>query len=174
MNSTDLYEYGIADEQSDLRIHVCVKARRLYVYQTEVVRELLTVRDYPLRSASQNGQLTAYGYVIPWRDIPNIKEEEVAADIWKVIPIGRDMDPTEKGRRAAEIARAFLQTGTLRFAPLVEVVHDFDRQLAGADLVVSIRRIVQVKCDYNGGNKAYGGTGNLFIQTAERNPHQRH
>jgi hypothetical protein len=46
-------------------------------------------------------------------------------------------------------------------------------QIDGDDIVVltgANRVHIQVKCDYPGGDKALGGTGNLYLQVAERNP----
>jgi hypothetical protein len=45
-------------------------------------------------------------------------------------------------------------------------------QIQGTDIVVFCRKKVQVKCDYAAGDKP-NGTGNLFLQRAERNPLRR-
>jgi hypothetical protein len=42
-------------------------------------------------------------------------------------------------------------------------------QILGTDILVFARKKVQVKCDYKAGDKPEG-SGNLFLQRAERNP----
>ena len=46
-------------------------------------------------------------------------------------------------------------------------------QLKGMDIVLFCRKRIQVKCDYRSGDRPLG-TGNLFIQKAERNPLKRY
>jgi hypothetical protein len=43
-------------------------------------------------------------------------------------------------------------------------------QFEGLDIVVATRVRIQVKLDFRGGERELGGTGNLFLQTAECNP----
>ena len=45
-------------------------------------------------------------------------------------------------------------------------------QLAGTDMLVFVKKRVQVKCDYTAGDKPLG-SGNLYLQKAERNPLKR-
>jgi len=47
-------------------------------------------------------------------------------------------------------------------------------QLRGIDLLTDMGHSIQVKCDYRGGEKIKGGTGNLFVQVAESNPLKQH
>lgn len=173
-NSHELQAYGIDDERSDLRVHVCPKVQRLYIFRTDDARLAIYTGQYKLKTAYQKDILTARGYVVPWDDIPNIAEHVVDDSVWDVACFQTDMTTTEKGEAAALVAQAFFQTGKIRFVPVVEVVQDYSRQLAGQDLVIRIMRRVQVKCDYNGGRRDRGGTGNLFIQTEEANPFSRH
>ena len=50
----------------------------------------------------------------------------------------------------------------------IMITTDKSEQIFGSDL--SAKNIIfQVKCDIKGGHKEGGGSGNLFIQTAERN-----
>ena len=42
-------------------------------------------------------------------------------------------------------------------------------QIQGTDILVFSRKRVQVKCDYRCGDRPLG-TGNVFLQRAERNP----
>ncbi len=47
-------------------------------------------------------------------------------------------------------------------------------QIRGVDIVVRGQWRIQVKCDYDAGRGKDGsGTGNLFLQVAERNPLKR-
>ena len=54
------------------------------------------------------------------------------------------------------------------------IVKEMDLQINGVDIVINMNTKIQVKCDYRGGPKAYGGTGNLYLQVRECNPFGKH
>jgi hypothetical protein len=54
------------------------------------------------------------------------------------------------------------------------VISSKSMQIDGSDIVVSNRVHIQVKCDFDAGQKLLGGTGNLFIQESECNPFRFH
>lgn len=173
MKSADaLQDYGIEQEQSDLRIHVCPKVRRVYVFRTAVARRLIEAGRYPVKKPTQNGVVTAEGYAIPVQDIRGCGEYEVPSEVWEDAAFRKDMTTSEKGAAAVIVAKTLLKSGYVRFTPEVTEENALADQYAGIDLRVSVVRSVQVKCDYDGGNRERGGTGNLFIQTAEINPHK--
>ena len=91
----------------------------------------------------------------------------------KANPI-RDSDkPDIKGRNARLIAVKLLEEGRLPIPLKVSVVaENTKQQIDGTDLVVDSKLRIQVKCDFRGGNKDLGGTGNLYLQVAEANPNK--
>lgn len=57
--------------------------------------------------------------------------------------------------------------------------HDLGKviDIKGTDIyvtTVSGKVKIQVKCDFIGGEIEYGGSGYLYLQTAERNPFKRY
>jgi hypothetical protein len=88
-------------------------------------------------------------------------------------------DTSDKGRKAVELVAAMIRNGLF---PLPYAVGQLDSdpakdmQINGDDIIVDLganRVHIQVKCDFRGGDKALGGTGNLYLQVAERNPLKR-
>ena len=65
--NTKLVEYGIHNEGSDIRAHVCVLARRVYVFPTANALACIDAGDYPRRPVYTqiNGvsTVTAEGYL---------------------------------------------------------------------------------------------------------------
>ena len=90
--------------------------------------------------------------------------------------IREDDDTSEKGRKAVGLIAAMLRRGLLPIPGKVQrLVTDIDKplQIEGQDIIVEFGAAtvrIQVKCDYKGGDKSRGGTGFLYLQTAERNP----
>ena len=65
-----LYDYGIQTESSDVRVHVCVIAQRVYIYRTAVCQGLVSLGGHEQRGAEIDGQLSATGYLVPPENIP--------------------------------------------------------------------------------------------------------
>lgn len=170
----ELMPYGIHDEQTDMRAHVCVVVRRIYVYATKAANELLTNRVYPTASAFQGELQTATGYLVPPKDIPGCRQIEPPEVYWSLYPITSTMSTTEKGDKAAHIVELALKSGLIALPAQPRLIEDMDLQIKGVDIIASIHARIQVKCDFNGGPKSLGGTGNLFLQIAEANPYKRH
>ena len=79
----------------------------------------------------------------------------------------------EKGRKATLLIKGMIRDGMFPMPAIPLEQLDRALQIDGEDIVawISGRRIrIQVKCDYAGGEESLGGTGNLFLQTAELNP----
>jgi hypothetical protein len=169
---TDLVAYGIQDEKADLRAHVCVVARCVYTYPTFRAREQITKRKYLLKPAYQNGIKTAEGYLVPPDDIPGCRPSRLSDLYWDTYCITEDMDTREKGERAAQLVADALRAGRIAFPLYPRVVREYDLQLIGFDIVANANISIQVKCDFKGGHRHLGGTGNLYIQVAEANPHK--
>lgn len=173
-NSKPLVEYGIQNDESDLRIHVCVTARVLYLYATHQGRQAIAKNNYPRVPGFQmvGGQKvkTAEGYLVPPEEIPGIICLQLPGWIWTMHGILRQDSPTRKGAQALEIVRAGLKIGRIPLPTTSEIITEEAAQLGGIDLVATTHMRIQVKCDYDGGYKVLGGTGHLYLQIAERNP----
>ena len=173
-----LHDYGIQNEQSDLRAHVCPLVRRVYVYPTAEGRRAIAAGGWTPRPAYQAGVTgpTAMGYCVPPFAIRRCVALEVRAEAWEKVAFCDTDDTSEKGKKAVRFVRDMIRFGVF---PLPYVIGECDTDLSrtmqinGDDIVVSVgtnQVHIQVKCDYRGGDDALGGTGNLYLQVAERNP----
>lgn len=169
-----LADYGIHNEASDLRLHVCFVVRRLYVYPTQSGVKAIRRGSYRKRPAYQQGLKTAEGYLVPPEDIPGLFEVCPRADIWQLGECHEFMNTSEKGKAAVVIAMEAMRRGNVPIPLMAEEVSEFNAQVEGVDVIVRGNARIQVKCDYKGGVKSLGGTGNLFLQVAESNPFKRY
>jgi hypothetical protein len=169
----NLVEHGIQNEGSDLRAHVCFGSKVLYVYDTVDGLEAIEKCPYPPRLVYRdiNGRrvCTAKGYVIPIGSIRNIRCIHVPTWVWERYDPKNGGSPSSKGRAAAEFVQWTMENGFFPI-PFVLTEATYVEQLEGIDIVIKGESRVQVKCDYRGGHKGRGGTGNLFLQIAECNP----
>lgn len=167
-----LVEYGIQTEQSDLRAHVCVQARCVYVYPTQSGLKALQSDVYPLRDVhtwvAGKRVLTARGYLVPPSAIRGCTPIPVPR--WRVAAIFEDEPTTRKGQKCLHVVRRLLEMGLVPLPASTRVIERVDLQVQGMDILVALNARIQVKCDYRGGAKELGGTGNLFLQVAECNP----
>jgi len=174
MNAPALFEYGIHTEQSDIRAHVSVVHRSLYVFQThravtQIQRKADSSEPYPIRGAGQPGidGLTATGWCVPPGDIPGLRVIQWPFRGWD--GFAGNLSTSDKGKRAVDIVVDVMSRG---YFPLwVNASEDERRevQIQGVDIVVNCNARVQVKCDYKSGPRPLG-YGNLFLQRSERNP----
>jgi len=168
-----LFEYGITTERSDIRAHVSVVNRTIYVFQTHEGIRAIQSGAWPLRNASQPGVngITADGWCVAAEAIGDLRRIKfVSWEGWT--QFRRDLSTSRKGELAVMCVIGAMQRG--RFPFWVNALED-DReevQRQGTDILIFCRKRVQVKCDYDGGDKP-DGTGNLFLQRAERNPLKR-
>lgn len=165
----ELFDYGIQTEESDLRAHVSVVSGIVYVFPTMPAIKLCESGKYTAKPAWQPGVSypTARGYVVPWREIPFIVPVNADVPILKQKFNERD-STTVKGRKATNVVAHLLRCG---WFPLMGAIPKepttMEAQVKGIDLIVSGTWKIQVKCDWNAGEN---GTGNLYLQIAERNP----
>ena len=164
--TTKLHPYGIQTEDSEIRAHVSVVNRTLYVYQTADGVRQLSRKQYKKKTVYQYGVdgPTGVGYPVPWNDIPNIRCLRWREwERWGEFNI--DLPTPDKGRLAVDFTCDVIRAGYFPF--WINATEDSrqDVQIAGTDIVVFCRKKIQVKCDYNAGHKP-AGYGNL----AERNP----
>jgi hypothetical protein len=177
----NLVEYGIQTEGSQLRAHVCPVARRVYVYPTECGVAAIETGGHMEVDGYQAGVegRTAQGYLVPPFAIARCVALAVNERVWERLAFAEGDSLVEKGRKAARLVAAMVREGLFPLPAAAEEVAEEALQIRGADIVVrgawgEEGVVIQVKCDYEGGEKALGGSGYLFLQVRERNPFRSH
>jgi hypothetical protein len=169
LGNTVLVEHGIQTEVADYRAHVCPVVARIYVFPTGPAKELVERGGYRLRSTSINGVETARGAAVPIDDIADIQEVEMPEAGWIGLGFAESDTQTDKGRKAVTAVSWVLRRGLVRL-PWSTRAASREADIVGVDLIATGRHLFQVKCDFKGGARRLGGTGNLFLQTMECNP----
>ena len=173
-----LFEHGIFSENSHIRAHVAPVTRSVYVFRTQAALDILKDKghQYEMATAGQSGVdgPTALGYKIPWQEIPDIRRVQWKSNPWWERFSVSD-STSEKGRKAVEVVAELLKIGRfpLWCAGPAKDSEDIKLQRKGTDIMLWGQWRIQVKCDYSAGPKADGGSGNLYLQVAERNPLRR-
>jgi hypothetical protein len=171
---TKLADYGIQNEESDIRAHVCFIARRIYIYATKNGLDAINTGRYQKRPAftyvNNHKIKTADGYIVPYQHIENCRSIQLPDIVWNTFGAAIEDSTTDKGRQAANIVAWSLENGYFPIRMKYKIIIDDVMQNNGIDIVAKGEARIQVKCDYRGGSKQYGGTGNLYLQVAERNP----
>ena len=178
MKQPNLHEYGIHTENSDTRAHVSVINQEIYVYKTKNGLDAIDKYNPPIKTATQPGAInsTASGWVIPWGLIENIKFIKNPNFNWNLFHSENDMTTSEKGNIAAKCVLQYISDGRFPFWINADESNDKNIQIAGTDVIISIKTNIQIKCDWKCGRsiKSGGkGTGNLFLQKSECNPFKR-
>jgi len=171
----NLHKYGIEEEKSDIRAHVSIPGRRVTVYRTPDMVSLITGKEYPQKTATQIGVDfdTGRGWLVPLDDIQPqfvLTSEVYPWNEWK----HDTMDCGQKGDAAVMCVRAAIMANRFPLWVCGHVNEDRELDLRGTDIIVCATRHIQVKYDALSFPKLDGGTGNLFIQSHERNPRQIH
>jgi len=174
----ELFEYGIQLERSDIRVHVSPSTKCLYVFPTAEAQQLLDQRatEFKQVQAFQPGVKypTALGRLVPPAAIPRLVIVHLPdCDWWaKFKPTH---GTSKKGSLAVKAVDWALRNGKL---PLwvtgTKETQNIQNQIKGIDILLTGQWKIQVKCDWDAGPRERGGTGNLFLQSAERNPRKRH
>ena len=172
--STDLVEYGIQNENSDIRAHVSVMNRAVYVFKTAAGRAAIDRYNPKRRSASQPGAdgVTAIGWLVKPEWIDDLRTLRFESwPRWSEFKPG--MSTVEKGNLAVACVIECIRRGKFPFWLETKECETVDIQVAGTDIVVAANVRIQVKCDRRSGPQPLG-TGNLFLQQYERNPLKLH
>lgn len=169
-----LVEYGFYQERVDLRAHVGVTAWRVYVYAWHSLLTTLDRGAFKEVSGKSFGQITARGFLVPPRDIEGCRVCDIPESYRGLFPFAPTMTHKKKGELAAVLVDTLINDGHLLLPMTSEQIEDRRLQLEGVDIIARANVRVQVKCDWDCGPKAHGGTGNLFIQTAEINLYKQH
>lgn len=181
-HNTKLVDYGIQNEGSHIRAHVCPTARRVYVYPTESGVEAVKSGQYRKEPGYQEGVTapTALGYLVPPFDLRRCVALSFNGNVWDSLDLQKGSTTTQKGNTAVRLVVQMLKGGLFPISVPAYEITDKDLQIKGADVIVkggSITKddiVIQVKCDFDGGEKELGGTGNLYLQVAECNPLRRY
>jgi hypothetical protein len=175
--NSKMVDYGIQNEQSDYRVHVCYLAQHIYIFPTSAGRKALDEaiqRNDKKRIAFQRGvkHPTGKGYAIPISYIDSIREILIPHDLFSRYTISKYDSTTTKGKKAISIVIEMLRRGLIALPLNVDIIEDKDIQIKGGDITIHSKLVLQVKCDFKGGDKKYNKTvtGNLFLQIAECNP----
>jgi len=177
--NTKLVDYGLQNEESDYRAHVGYKTQHVFVFPTKPTQHLLQeiertskYKAVPVFSYSAHGETiqTARGYPIPLSDLPSLQEILIPIDLYRKYEIS-PKDPTKiSGQKAVLIVFEMIRRHLVLLPLEVQEVVSKSLQIKGQDIVISMNCRMQVKCDFRAGRKERGGTGNVFLQTAECNP----
>ena len=159
-------QYGIQNEESDLRAHVSGCNKSVYVFET--INGIRAINDNceSRQFAKQPGidRPTGEGWLVKISWIDGIKKIECPD--WTGWNDGKPYSLKDRGKLACECVKFLINSG--RFPMLLESkeMENINCQIKGIDLVItSNRKKIQVKCDWIAGQ-----TGNLFLQFAEINP----
>ena len=173
-----MINYGIEQENSDLRAHVCVVNKSVYVYSRRAGIAAIEKGESERVSGYQPGvgHATSEGYLVrPW-DIQGCQRVDIPVKLLAAADFREDDSTTNKGVKAAFVVGQMLKMGLFPLPVEGEDVSDAVLQIQGTDIVVQLSARIQVKCDWYGGfkNPQVKTTGFLFLQVAERNPLRRH
>lgn len=164
-NMTDLYR---CEDGAEIRIHISIVNRELYIFTSKMLEETKSEFCFFEREVETEDGITATGICIPIELIKGLKKCKISKDIWNTY----DSNATTslKGRFAVEVVKAYCDEHKIKF----EEAMDIKNQINGIDGWMTWdngkRYTVQIKLDEKSGN--WPGTGNLFIQTFERNPNK--
>lgn len=163
----ELFTSGIHTENSDIRAHVSVVGKSIYVFQTIHGVNAMEACQVT-KEAGQPGVVgaTSKGKVVPWNQIEGIRRLPFFSwSRWG--EFHENMSTSQKGALAVACVIEVMRLG--RFPFWLNATEDKRQniQIKGTDIVVFCKKKIQVKCDWKCGE---GGTGNIFLQFAERNP----
>jgi len=169
-----LIKYGIEDEESDYRIHICYLEGYGYLFARE--NAIWQIKhfgyDYvPVFSLLKDGSrcISAKGYKVPPMDIDKCQRIKIPDNISEKNHIWLKDSTTVKGMQAEKIARSMYERGLIIVRTDLNEAN-VSEQIKGKDFI-SRSYALQVKCDYKGG---LDGTGFLYIQVEECNPYNAH
>ena len=174
MGNTALVQYGILEEKSDYRAHVCIAAMTAYVFPTEEGRRAIEGGNHRTARAYQGDHVTAEGLLVPPDDINECQAVGIPEHWLVSLNFSESDSTTDKGEKAVKVVKGMLKKGMIALPLVANQIDDKDMQIEGVDIIVTGRVRIQVKCDYRGGDRRLGGTGNLFLQTKECNPYGLH
>ncbi len=176
MKNNELVRYGIQNEESDIRVHVCPNIKRVYVFPTKSGQEAIKKYKNNTYGYQENiSHPTAKGKLIPWQKIKNCISIEFRDSAWDAMNFSEKDDISDKGKKATRLISEAIKNGLFPI-PLIDKCDSSlpkEIEIKGQDIIIYIASQIiniQVKCDYPGGDKKLGGSGFLYLQTHEINP----
>ena len=178
-----LVEYGIQNEGSDYRAHVCWPIMQVYVFATQSGKRGVEraraagMKPTPVRTGDI---VTAMGYRVPVSWLEDVREVQIPLDIWKKYHIDEFQTTSQKGRFAAYIVFEMLKRNLIQLSVQPNHADSSALQLNGTDILINSELKLQVKCDQPGGysyradHRGRSATGNLFLQESECNQYRRY
>jgi hypothetical protein len=175
-----LFRHGICEDKSDLRAHVSIANRSIYVFSTKDARETIS-RVYArwVTAADPDPRLrgvtTSQGYLVKPCDLQSLQVISFPDySAWSAF--NPQLDTSPKGTFAQTCVASLIRLG--RFPLHVEITIESRRgpQLEGTDIILYASKRIQVKCDKDCGERRAdtSATGNLYIEYAERNYLRKH
>ena len=171
LGNTRLVKHGIAEDESDFRLHVSFAVWRAYFFSTRAGQAALdNGKQYETFKARQAGVrfVTGVGYKVPWQDIDGCIQIDIPEDIRDRFSCEWGDSTSKKGRAAVDIAKELQRRGLIPFPSLSQEIDDQEMQMKGKDILITANWSLQVKCDW------WGGHTGLRLQTLECNPLNRH
>jgi len=178
MSNTELCKYGIFNYNATHCIHVGFKTAMLFVYDTEqMIAHINYKKDefqpYQKAPAFQKSIQTADGFLVPY-DLFFINAINIHSIMVHYPDNEKLIDESTKSKMSINIIKTALQNNMVNFQLKAREVTDKEKQIEGQDIIIVNNIIIQVKCDWYAGPKEKGGTGNLYVQTHECNPFNKH
>lgn len=173
----NLTEYGIMNENSDIRAHVGPLSQQVFVYKTNDGKEALKKYIFSggiERSGGQPGYngFTFKGYAVPIKYFDDLKI--INLDIEWFMNYKKDLPLELKGRLAVSTVHKLLDNGMFPLWCKGVETSNKQIQISGEDVRVNGIWKIQVKNDEKAGTIDSGGSGNLFLQTHESNPFKKY
>ncbi len=166
-----LHNYGIQNEESDLRAHVSVCNATVYTFlPSDAMDAINSHPEIQPRQAYQSGInfATANGYPMPTKYIHGIQAIKIPQHVFMDANFMQSDNTSAKGNKAVFCIKEMLKRNLIPFAFNIEEVTDRTMQISGTDILISAKYKIQVKCDWR-----VGETGNVYLQTQECNPLKR-
>lgn len=172
-----MIDHGILTEESTMRVHLSTRTGFIYAYPTAAAREMAESGRwfaFDKTVGDMGEESTGAGFVVPLWGVPSLhaaRWKKLCADHERVLALTQ----SAKGAYAVEKVVLLIEAGYLGFLGrrIERIVTDKATQIRGVD-VITDKEWLEVKYDEPAGPGAYGGSGKLFIQYAERNPHKSH
>jgi hypothetical protein len=168
--NTQLVRHGIQTELADLRFHVSVVTKSVYVFEPRNAIEAYQTGNYREAGAFTGAIQTAKGYLIPPGDIKGCRRVPIPETLFISTLFSINDSPSIKGKKAERVVNEMIRTGLISLVTDTVSIPDKEMQIGGSDILAVMAKEVQVKCDWRAGEREFGGSGNLYIQTEECNP----
>jgi len=141
MGQSGLVDYGIQNEHSHIRAHVCPVVRRVYVYKTQDGIAAINTGNHRQTHGYQDGVTspTASGYLVPPFEISGCVSIAFAPRVWKhkSLRFSQSDNLKEKGAKAECLIRQMLVRGLFPIAIVATKITSKDLQMRGGDIIIN-------------------------------------